>query len=104
VIGGNEHAAHGRVDQLVSFVGLLLVPLVGNAGDGGAENKKRRGLGIEEVLRGHGTRSFLRGVKSHYTRMGRVGLREEMLKPHVGGAGVPAFCQTGKNAILNQHG
>ena len=87
MIGGNEHAAHGRVDQLVSFVGLLLVPLVGNAGDGdgdagvgrgGAENEKRRGRGIEEVLRGHGTRSFLRGVKSHYTRMGRVGLREEM--------------------------
>ena len=97
----------------MSFVGLLLVPLVGNAGDGDADagvgrgsakNEKRRGRGIEEVLRGYGTRSFLRGVKSHYTRMGRVGLREEILKPHVGGAGVHAFCQTGKNAILNQHG
>ena len=92
----------------MSFVGLLLVPLVGNAGDGdgdagvgrgSAKNEKRRGRGIEEVLRGYGTRSFLRGVKSHYMRMGRVGLREEILKPHVGGAGVHAFCQTGKNAI-----
>ena len=49
------------------------------------------------------TRSFLRGVKSHYTRMVEWGY-VKILKPHVGGAGVPAFCQTGKNAILNQHG
>jgi hypothetical protein len=61
-----------------------------------ADAASRRCLGV--MVR------VLRGVKSHYTRMGRVGLREEMLKPHVGGAGVPAFCQTGKNAILNQHG